>query len=325
MTLHYQGSKGPVAIASMPYPHLRNALEKLQREGAPDRQAEIAAMSARLAHLDAEEPKAAAPEENPRVVMGDNNPPVETPRVVTSPAQPADAYGAHAAHIDDLYTEAKNWADGADIENDDQAAEVDRLIADFKDAIAAAEASRDAEKKPHADKVKEIQERYYPLVGETKAITGTAIRAKSALLAVKTRWANKVAAAQRIEAERLRQEAIAKAHEAATVAREAVGNIEATESAEDLIRDAQATLRAANQAEKPTVKGMRDNWVVKGFAPYTDAAGETMSGERALLRHYIATRPEDLLAACLEMARKDVRDGRRAIPGVLIENERRAV
>jgi hypothetical protein len=314
---HYQGSKGPMEIATMPLPYLRNALDKLKREGAPGREAEIAAMDARLVEADAAAPpeaEAPAPE-NPRAVIGNNAPPADL----------ADAYGAHEAHIDDLYTEAKNWADGADIENDAQAGEVDRLIADFKDAIAAAEASRDAEKKPHADKVKEIQERYYPLVGETKAITGTAIRAKSALLAVKTRWANKVAAAQRIEAERLRQEAIAKAHEAATVAREAVGNIEATESAEDLIRDAQATLRAANQAEKPTVKGMRDNWVVKGFAPYTDAAGETMSGERALLRHYIATRPEDLLAACLEMARKDVRDGRRAIPGVLIENERRAV
>lgn len=314
---HYQGSKGPMEIATMPLPYLRNALDKLEREDAAERQAEIVAMRARLADADAspEAPKAPPEPENPRAVIGSNNP----------PADAADAYGAHAAHIDDLYTEAKNWADGADIENDDQAAEVDRLIAEFKAAIEAAEASRDAEKKPHADKVKEIQERYYPLVGETKAITGTAIRAKAALLAVKTRWANKVAAAQRVEAERLRQEAIAKAQEAATVAREAVGNIEATESAEDLIRDAQATLKAANQAEKTTVKGMRDNWVVKGFAPYTDAAGETMSGEKALLRHYIATRPEDLLAACLEMARKDVRDGKRTIPGVLIENERRAV
>lgn len=318
MTLHYQGSKGPMEIATMPLPYLRNALDKLKREGAPGREAEIAAMSARVAEADAAES-----EGNPRAVIGNNEPPAPIEPVMVAPA--ADAYGAHAAHIDDLYTEAKNWADGADIENEDQAAEVDRLIAEFKAAIEAAEASRDEEKRPHAEKVKEIQERYYPLVGETKAITGTAIRAKAALLAVKTRWANKVAAAQRVEAERLRQEAIAKAQEAATVAREAVGNIEATERAEDLIRAAQQTLKAATQAEKPTVRGMRDNWVVKGFAPYTDAAGETVSGEKALLRHYIATRPEELLAACLEMARKDVRDGKRTIPGVLIENERRAV
>ena len=78
-TLHYQGSKGPMEIATMPLPYLRNALDKLKREGAPDRQDEIAAMSARLAHLDTEEPKAAAPEENPRVVMGDNNPPSRRP------------------------------------------------------------------------------------------------------------------------------------------------------------------------------------------------------------------------------------------------------
>ena len=146
-------------------------------------------------------------------VIGDNNPPV-------------DAYDAHATHIDDLYIEAGNWADGEDIANQDQADEVDRLIADFKAAIEAAETSRDDEKKPYADKVKEIQERYYPLIGETKAITGKAIRAKKALLAVKTKWANKVAAEQAAKAEALRREAMEQAQQAAAAARAAAGNRE---------------------------------------------------------------------------------------------------
>ena len=52
---HYNGSRGPVEINSMLYPHLKNARDKLvrdQRNG--ERQAEIEAMSARLAHLDTE-------------------------------------------------------------------------------------------------------------------------------------------------------------------------------------------------------------------------------------------------------------------------------
>ncbi len=54
MTLHYHGSKGPVPIANMLYPHLRNARDKLVREQTDgERQAEIDAMNARLAELDA--------------------------------------------------------------------------------------------------------------------------------------------------------------------------------------------------------------------------------------------------------------------------------
>lgn len=304
---HYQGSRGPMEIATMPLPYLENALAKLERE-QPERTGEIEAMRLRLV----EDPPEEAPK--PReAVIGDNGPPEAT------------AYEAHAAHIDDLYTEAKNWADGADIETEAQAAEVDRLIDDFKAAIAAAEASRDAEKKPYQAKVTEIQERYYPLLADTTKLKGKAITAKAALLAVKTVWGRKVAAKQAAEAEALRAEAARQAQEAAEAARSAVGNIEATESAEDLIRAAQQTLKAATVAEKPAVKGMRDNWVVVGFTTTEDADGLPVDGRGLLLRHYLKTRPDDLVAACMELARQEVRDGKRTIPGVVIENQRRAV
>jgi hypothetical protein len=54
MTTHYNGSKGPILIADMLYPHLLNARDKLvreQKDGA--RQVEIDAMTARLAEIDA--------------------------------------------------------------------------------------------------------------------------------------------------------------------------------------------------------------------------------------------------------------------------------
>ena len=55
MTTHYNGSRGPVEIAKMAYPHLRSARDKLIREGyATERADEIAAMSERLDALDAE-------------------------------------------------------------------------------------------------------------------------------------------------------------------------------------------------------------------------------------------------------------------------------
>jgi hypothetical protein len=55
MTTHYQGSRGPVEIATMPFPHLENAYAKLVRERKDDsRDAEIAAMAARIEELNAE-------------------------------------------------------------------------------------------------------------------------------------------------------------------------------------------------------------------------------------------------------------------------------
>ena len=54
MTTHYNSaSRGPIEIASMPFRHLQNAYDALCiRE--PHRDAEIAAMRARLAELQAE-------------------------------------------------------------------------------------------------------------------------------------------------------------------------------------------------------------------------------------------------------------------------------
>lgn len=62
MTTHYLNSKGqPVEIKSMIYHHLVSAHAKLVRERVDDsRDAEIAAMAARIAELDAEHEAEAA-------------------------------------------------------------------------------------------------------------------------------------------------------------------------------------------------------------------------------------------------------------------------
>jgi len=310
-------------IAKMPFPYMINARDKLLRE-QPHRTAEIEAMTARIEAETVEgierEPEGvaavAAPALPPTHQIGANNPPSDDP------------YETHRIHFDDLYTEAKNWCDGADIENAEQAAMVDRLIDDFKAAIAAAEASRDEAKKPYQDKVTEIQERYYPLLFDGKTRTkGVAIRAKAALLAVKTKWQNAVDVERAKEAQRLRDEATEKAREAATIAREAVGNIEAQEKAEDIIKAAQDALRTAQQASKPVVgTGMRDNWVIAGFENVADpVTGEVTDGRILLFRHFWKTDKDALISFCLDLARTEIRMGKRTIPGLVIENQRRAV
>ena len=55
MITHYNGSKGPVEIAAMAYPHLVSAHAKLVRERLNDsRDDEIAAMAADIERRDAE-------------------------------------------------------------------------------------------------------------------------------------------------------------------------------------------------------------------------------------------------------------------------------
>lgn len=321
LATHYQPSKGPPkAIAELPYPYLVNACEKLQRDH-PERTAEICAMRARIdAEADAEISARASrdPEEsashdpNPRIHLGANNPPTEAP-----PAEPLDVdaqFGALQAHFDDLYLESKNWADGQAIENDAQAKVVDRLIDEWKAAIAAAEKIRDEQIDPLNKAIKAVRERFYPLIGETKQVTGIAVRAKAALLAIKTAWGNKERARLQAEADRLAKDAIDKAREAAQAARDAQGDLEATESAEDLIRDAKATLRTATAAAKATPgKGFRTEWVTE----ITD----DITAIRTMWKLY----PERFTELALELARQEVRGGKRTIAGFRIHDEKVAV
>lgn len=258
-----------------------------------------------------------APASDRVVTAGDNGGPVE--------AAP-DPFDAHKVHMTDLLVETSNWADGVEIENDAQLAVVEQLISDWKDAIAAADSSRDATTKPLQAQVTAIQQRYWELTGDTTKVKGIAIRAKTVLLQVKTTYGNKKEAERQAEAERLRKEAAEQARAASGAAREAHGNLEATELAEDLIKGAQATLRAATQAEKPPVKGMRDNWIVKGFLDSTDDESKPVSGRGLAIRHYLRTRPNDLADMCLELARHEVKfEAKRSIPGLEIVNDRKVV
>lgn len=252
--------------------------------------------------------------------MGHNQPPPDPAHIGEGAT-----FDALSTHADDLYLETANFADGAEIQNAGEAEAVERLIGDWKTFIDDCTAIRDKLKAPHTARANAIQEQFYPLIGDTQKVTGIAIRAKKVLLQAKTKWGNKLEAERALEAKRLRDEATEKARLASEAARDAVGDLAATEVAEDLIRDAQTTLRAATQAEKPAVKGFRDNWTIKGFQPVEDEAGKLIDGKVTLLRHYFKTNPQALVEACLELAKVDVRNGRRSIPGLIIENDRRAV
>lgn len=173
---------------------------------------------------------------NPRAVSGDNS-------AAMSP------YEAVRAAITDLYSEAKNFCDGAKIDSAALAAEVERLEDDLKGAIKVADEARKAEAKPFDDAKDEIQERYNLLIGKTKTVKGVAILALEACQAALTPW--------RVEQLRIKNEAAAEALKVSNAAKEeALSQLFEARKAGDLaaLEASEVALKSSVKAEKGATK-----------------------------------------------------------------------
>lgn len=305
---HYTSSKGSVEIATMPLRYATNALEKLRRERVDTtRDAEIDALAAHVATLSEEATDTPPPAPEPTRGIGDNNPPETTP------------YEGIKAHIDDLYEEAKPWLTGAEIATEEQAAEIKRLKDDFTKAHKIADDARIAENEPFDKGKAAVQAKYAPLISDTKAVKGKTVLALATLNEVLTKYLNRKDVELRAAAQKAREEAEAAAKAAQDAARAAVGDLEAKEEAEDLINAAAAAEAAAKQAEKarPQVhgdgraSGLRSYWK----PVVTDA-------KKALL-HYMVQDRLAFLSLIQSLAERDVREGKRTIPGFDVIEERR--
>lgn len=222
--------------------------------------------------------------------IGGNNPP---------------AFEALSAHIGDLYELAQGCLTGAAIENQEQASQLEALKADIKKAVAEAEKHRKAEKEPHLEAGRAVDAKW-------KAVTDKgALAAKTAADAL-TPWLLKVQAEKDAEQARLRAEA----EEKARLAQEAfkasnVTDLDARADAEALAKEAAKATVAANKIDR-TATGLRTYWTC------------TVTDFGALLAYMKKARPDDLKAMLSDYAQSQVNIGVRTIPGVLIEQEKRA-
>ncbi|KMS60003.1 hypothetical protein V474_07920 [Novosphingobium barchaimii LL02] len=115
--MEYQSSKGAVEISTMPLSYAKNALNKLVRSGEAGRKAEVDALQAHVDKLTAEAEAATLSAPAPReAVIGDNGPPADE-----APPEVAPKWEVVQIHMDDLLTEASNWADGVEIVSQSQA------------------------------------------------------------------------------------------------------------------------------------------------------------------------------------------------------------
>jgi len=174
--------------------------------------------------------------DNPRAVIGGNNPP--------------DPVEATLAPFDDALAEAANWLDGEPVTNAEQMKAVDALAKQVKAARKAIKEARDAATGPLHEAWKAEVARWKPAEDDLDRIT-------KGLAAIVSDYKRKLAAEQEAarraayeEAERKKREA-----EAAAMAADA-GNIEAQRQAAEA---KQAAIDAAKQAAatKVEVRGLR--------------------------------------------------------------------
>lgn len=257
----YLSSKGPVAIGTMPFLYATNALKKLNRE-SPERIEEIKALTDHIAKLEADGP------ENNRAVVGDNNPPAEVTtgfdrfeeraKDIESAAAKVTGRDAIAAHVSDLLTEAVNWADGVEIKNEGQAAEVGKLHRSLQQAADLVKDNAAVEKKPHNDAVTEIQawNNGYVAKGLKGTPDGSLTKAIAATGRLSTAWLTKQEEERKAREQAAAATALAAAKEAVALREQAkeTTDIAVMDRAEDALADAKSLLRQADGVAKEKVR-----------------------------------------------------------------------
>lgn len=237
--------------------------------------------------------------------LGHNRPPEPT------------SWEAIKVHMEDLLVEAYAWADGTTVENQAQADEASRLVGDLNKAAKAAEDLRVEEKKPFDEALAEIQGRFNPYIADRKNKTpGKVWKAVDALKACVKPYLDKLEDERKAEAEKARlaaEEAVRAAAEAARAA--APSDLGAQDSAEDLIaaaHRAQADAKRIEAARPQARGGERAMGLRRTFTAI-------MTDRKAALIHYVTTRPDDLAGFLQTLADRDVREGKRTIPGFTVE------
>ncbi|MBY8333141.1 hypothetical protein [Qipengyuania pacifica] len=310
--MQYQSSKGPVAIDTMPLSYAKNALNKLRRT-EPDRTAEIDALDAHVTKLTDEATEAAL---NPRAQIGGNEPPPE--------AEIKPEWEAVKIHMDDLLTEAANWADGTQIENQEQADKVGKLRQLLQDSAKLADKARVEEKKPLDDKIAEIQDRYNaytaPLKNKKPGSVSKAVQALGNLL---TPWLNKLEAEKRAREDAARKEAEEKQAAALAARQEAkkADDLSKMDQADDLLAQAEEAASALKSVEREKVQAKGEFRAI-GMRSYWSAALNPGEGGKALV-HYAKAQPDRVKAFLQTLADEDVRRGMREIPGFTITEDRK--
>lgn len=242
------------------------------------------------------------------VPVGSNGgPPIDD----LAPAMAPTAFDLVVTKINDLYDEAKNWADGEPISSAEIAAAVTELYDGLHEAGKEAEVLRVAEKAPLDKQIDDIQARFNPYVQPKK---GKVALGKESLGVLLTAWRVKEAKVKEEKATAARKEADELAAAAQLAMQASSGNLEARERAEEAVDMAKEATKFAKRTEKAatTGTGLRTVWVA------------TITDEGAALDWAYTRSPARFLELVQSMADEVVRSGVRDVPGFAVNEEKKA-
>ncbi len=241
--------------------------------------------------------------------------PLPPPQGHNTPPEPT-AYELARDRIEDLWGEALLWMDGAKVDSQEMADGIANLLAELRKAEKDADAARKAEAEPFDLGKAEVQAKYRPLLTKTE-------QASKACKAAVAPWLQAKAEAIEAKAREAREEAERKTREAQEAIRAAdVANLTERAAAEVLVK-------AAKRAESAAIKSARETATAGGFGGRAVGLRRTVKpkivDEIAALRWAWKAYPENMLCTVLILAEKEIRAGKREIPGFDIQEEVSAV
>ncbi len=207
--------------------------------------------------------------------------------------------------INDLHTEAMAWCDGTGALTDEQAVDIGRLINMLNDARKACEAEYDAKVKPLDDAKAEIKTIYDPAIAKAKSAIKETKVVRDIYLKQKQAAIDEAARKAKEEAEALKRDADAEI-------RRTRGNLEEREAAERKLEEAKAAEHKAIALAKATPPN------IGGRKTVSKTWETTISDPVAAANYCWQNHKEEMLALVLTLAKRDVKDGKREIPGFLI-------
>lgn len=230
---------------------------------------------------------------NERIAMGGNNPPV------------IDSF---KAHVDDLREEAGAWLEGKAVESADEAAGLNTLLDLARKTAKDADTARADEKKPHLDAGKAVDTKWKPIIDAANRIADCCKVALTPWNVAEQKRKEAAAAIARAEAEAEAEARRQAAAEAAT------GSIEDKEQLDQIEDSAKAAERIAKKAEKEASTAGRLRTTYRPEVADLSTA----------IKHYWATEKQAFSDLVLELAGRDVRAGKRSIPGITVHTEQKA-
>ncbi len=237
---------------------------------------------------------------SPLAMIGHNKPPSPFEEVETE--------------INGLYEEAGHWLDGAEVDSKESANGIATLLNMLRLAGKDADALHKEEKAPHLKESKAVDDKYRPMRDKAKQAGGAC---KSAL----EPWLEKEKAALRAEAEEKRLLAEkAKAEAEAAIQATGPDNLKERAAAEekvDLAKKLDIDAKSVENA-KPNIK----NAAGKAIGLKTFYVPEITDAVEAI-RHYWPN--DEINAVLIKLAERDVRAGKREIPGFVIHEKKQAV